>query len=372
MDARVFLTVLCLHLTEEWQVRARVSSPDSQHWLSVLESQRAVKIESNRLEAVIPKKEPRHWMTGIEKASFLDKATGFREAGDGLMVVDWLMEPGSDAEYAHLLVAPGGEGVVPYRWFENESDPERRSYALMAHGSSRRKRIIEGPQLCHRLKPIQPEILWGKDFVAVRTTAQFTYAAPGRHAGSRWTQVVLFPLGERFFLLMDEVETVNSSPEMFLRTDMPGCIRHKQGETFSEIYLSYLGQQGVRIPSHEFLEPFPPDQKFYFRRDVHGVPPHFIRGYRLRDPVTGQEGPWLAGMTLAPEVVYEAWCNQRPGGIVVMILEIHGRPTKPGDRFGAVHLVGFFDSVEEMHAVYERYQGLTRLIVENGSWRLAR
>ena len=35
-------------------------------------------------------------MTGIEKGSFLDKTTGFREVGDGLMVVDWLMEPGSD------------------------------------------------------------------------------------------------------------------------------------------------------------------------------------------------------------------------------------------------------------------------------------
>ena len=35
-------------------------------------------------------------MTGIEKGSFLDKATGFREVGDGLMVVDWLMEAGSD------------------------------------------------------------------------------------------------------------------------------------------------------------------------------------------------------------------------------------------------------------------------------------
>ena len=39
-------------------------------------------------------------MTGIEKGSFLDKATGFREVGDGLMVVDWLMEPGSDAAWA--------------------------------------------------------------------------------------------------------------------------------------------------------------------------------------------------------------------------------------------------------------------------------
>jgi hypothetical protein len=35
-------------------------------------------------------------MTGIEKGSFLDKVTGFREFGDGLMVIDWLMKPSSN------------------------------------------------------------------------------------------------------------------------------------------------------------------------------------------------------------------------------------------------------------------------------------
>jgi hypothetical protein len=38
---------------------------------------------AEQLEAVIPKQNPKQWMTGIEKGSFLDKATGFREAGDG-------------------------------------------------------------------------------------------------------------------------------------------------------------------------------------------------------------------------------------------------------------------------------------------------
>jgi len=334
-------------------------------WVEVIEDDRAIKIETDRLEAVIPKKNPKHWMTGIEKGSFLDKATGFREVGDGLMVVDWLMEPGSDQEYAHLLSAPNGEGIVRYTWYENETDPQRRYYALMAHGSSHRKRIIEGPQLCHRMKPVQPEVIRGKDFVAVRTTYRFEYAAPGRKPGSQWTQLVVFPRGERFLLLMDKVDTVNDSPEMFLRSDMPGCIRHNRGDTFSEIYLSYLsGPNGVRIPASEFFEPFPPDRKFNYRRDTHRVPEHFIRAYHLRDPKTGKEGPWLAGMTLEPSVVYEAWCNQRPGGIIVMILEVHGKPVKAGDSFRAAHLVGYFDSIEQMHQVYQRYKGHTGLEVD--------
>lgn len=342
-------------------------------WGRVEETERAIKIETDLLEAVIPKKEPKHWMTGIEKGSFLDKKTGFREVGDGLMVVDWLMEAGSDEAYAHLLHAPDGHGVVRYTWYENETDPARRYYALMAHGSSHRKRIIEGPQLCHRMKPVNPEVIQGSDFIAVTTTYHFEYAAPGRKAGSRWTQRILFPFGQRFFILMDKIDSVNDSDEMFLRNDTPGCIRHKEGDTFSEIYLSYLsGPNGVRIPAREFFTPFPPDLKFGYRRDLNKIPERFIRAYRLRDPKTGADGPWLAGMTLEPSVVYEAWCSQRPGDIIVMIEEVHGRPVKAGESFSAAHIVGYFDSIEAMHAVYDRYKGHTGLTVDASGWRLIR
>lgn len=344
---------------------------DDPPYARVVEDDRAITIETDRLQAVIPKNRPKHWMTGIEKGSFLDKATGFREVGDGLMVVDWLMEAGSDAEWSDQVIAPDGDGVGRYTWFENETDPARREYCLMAHGSSHRKRMVEGPQLCHRMKPVEPRIIRGDDFVAVETTYQFEYAAPGRKPGSRWTQLVVFPEGERFFLLMDKVESVNDSDEMFLRNDTPGCVRHEEGDTFSEIYLSYLGgPDGVRIPSKEFFEPFPPDLKYGYRRDTHQLPESVIRAYHLRDPKTGAEGPWLAGLTLDPAVVYEAWCSQRPGGIIVMIEEVHGRPTKAGDTFSAAHLVGYFDTIEQMHEAYEKYKGHTALEADRAGWRL--
>lgn len=340
-------------------------------WVKVIEDERAIKVETDRIEAVIPKRNPKHWMTGIEKGSFLDKATGFREAGDGLMVIDWLMEAGSDEAWSEKVFAPDGHGVGRYTWFTNETDPERRNYALMAHGSSHRKRMVEGPQLCHRMKPVQPEVIRGKDFVAVTTTYRYEYAAPGRKAGSRWTQRVVFPKGERFFVLMDRVESVNDSEEMFLRGDVPGCVRHERGDTFSEMYLSYLGgPNGVRIPASEFLAPFPPDRKFGYRRDLNRTPERFIRAYRVRDKATGRDGPWLAGLTLEPSVVYEAWCSERPGGIIVMIEEIHGRPVKAGEAFSAAHIVGWFDSIEEMHRVYDRYKGHTVLEADEKGWRL--
>lgn len=340
-------------------------------WAQVTEDDRAIKIETDKLEAVIPKRNPKHWMTGIEKGSFLDKTTGFREVGDGLMVVDWIMEAGSDEAWAEQLIAPDGNGIGRYVWYENETDPARRSYALMAHGSSHRKRMVEGPQLCHRMKPVQPEIIRGKDHVAVKTTYKFEYAAPGRKPGSQWTQLIVFPRGARYFILMDKIDSVNSSDEMFLRNDTPGCVRHDKGDTFSEIYLSYLsGPKGVRIPSSEFFTPFPPDLKYGYRRDTHQTPERFIRAYHLRDPKTGKEGPWLAGLTLAPSVVYEAWCSQRPGGIIVMIEEIHGKPVKAGESFSAAHVVGFFDTIEEMNSVNDRYKGHTALSADASNWQL--
>ena len=342
-------------------------------WATAEESDLAIKIETDRLEAVIPRKNPRQWMTGIEKGSFLDKATGFREIGDGLMVVDWLMEAGSDEDYGDEVIAPDGEGVGRYNWYENETDPERRYSTRMSHGSSHRKRMVEGPQLCHRMKAVQPEVIHGVDFIAVTTTYRFEYAAPGRTAGSRWTQRIVFPRGERFFVLMDRIDSVNDSPEMFLRNDTPGCVRHERGDTFSEIYLSYLGGPGgVRIPSSEFFTPFPPDLKFGYRRDLNRTPEHFIRAYRPRDKRTAEQGPWLAGMTLEPSVVYEAWCSQRPGGIIVMIEEIHGKPVKAGDSFSAAHVVGWFDTIEEMHGIYDQYRGHTALTADASGWQLAR
>ena len=157
-------------------------------WASVEESDLAIKIETDKLAAIIPKNNPKRWMTGIEKGSFLDKATGFREVGDGLMVIDWLMEAGSDEDYGDQVIAPDGDGVGRYSWYENETEPDRQYYTRMSHGSSHRKRMVEGPQLCHKMKPVQPDVIHGADFIAVTTTYQYEYAAPGRKAGSRWTQ----------------------------------------------------------------------------------------------------------------------------------------------------------------------------------------
>jgi hypothetical protein len=337
------------------------------------EDERAIKIETDKLEAVIAKNHPKHWMTGIEKGSFLDKSTGFREAGDGLMVIDWLMEAGSDEAWSDKVIAPDGNGVGRYRWYTNETDPAQREYARLAHGTSHRKRVVEGPQLCHRMKPVEPKIIRGKDFVAVETTYQYEYAAPGRKAGSRWTQLVVFPAGVRYFLLMDRIDTVNDSDEMFLRNDTPGCVRHDKGDTFSELYLSYVGgPNGMRIPASEFFTPFPPDQKYGYRRNTNTAPDQFIRAYHLRDKATGKEGPWLAGLTLEPSVVYEAWASQRPGNIIVMIEEIHGRPTKAGDSFSAAHIVGYFDTIDEMHTLYGKHKGHTALAADENGWKLVK
>jgi hypothetical protein len=258
------------------------------------------------------------------------------------------MEPGSDEAYRDALA-----GDLAYR-FNN-----------LWHGQTP-KRSIEGPQICTQAKQVSPEIIRGKDFVAVRTQYRYYLAAPGKQTGSVWQQDIVFPAGKRYFISSDKIISTNASDAMFLRIDMPGHIKHKRGDTFSEIYLSYFG----RIASTEFYSDFAPDERFNYRRDWNPKPKRFIRAYRLRDPKTGREGPWLAGMTLEPSMVYEAWCHQR--GYVCLIEEFGGRPVKPGESFSAAFVVGFFDSISEMEKVYDRYVGATELDVTERKWKLVK
>ncbi len=118
------------------------------------------------------------------------------------------------------------------------------------------KRSIEGPQICTQAKEIQPVVIRGTDFVAIRQTFQYRTAAREKTAGSTWDAMDRVSRGKRYFISMDRIDAVNSSDAMFLRIDMPGHIRHKQGDSFSQIYLSYQGL----LESSEFFKDFAPDE----------------------------------------------------------------------------------------------------------------
>src|SRR4051794_1074562 len=303
----------------------------------VTEDGERIRIAGAALEAAVKKV---GYVSGVEAASLLDKATGDRDLGYGLDIVDWIMEPGSDEAYRDKLT-----GDLPYL-FNN------------LHHGKRAKRSIEGPQICTRAKKLTPAVVTGKDFVAVKQDYTYTIAAPGKKVGSKWEQTIVFPAGERYFVSADKVTSVNAGDALFQRVDMPGHIKHKGGDTFSEVYLSYHGT----IPASEFANDFAPDEKFNYRRDRDGVPKRMIRAYHTRDPKTGADGPWLAGMTLNPADTSEGWCHQRTG-YVCLIHEVGERPVKAGGSFGAAYIVGWFDSIEEMEKVYDEYRGNSGLEV---------
>jgi hypothetical protein len=53
-----------------------------------------------------------------------------------------------------------------------------------------------------------------------------------------------------------------------------------------------------------------------------------------------------------------------------MIEEFGGRPIKAGESFSAAFVVGYFDSIDEMHQVYDQHKGHTRLEVSPDGWKL--
>lgn len=311
----------------------------------VTEDDDRIRIAGAALEAAVRK---RGYVTGIEGGSFRDTKTGFRDLGYGLDIVDWVMEPGSDEAYRDKL-----PGDLPYVF----GNP---------HHGKRPKRSVEGPQICTQAKKLSPTVITGADFVAVKQDYTYTLAAPGKKAGSKWEQTIVFPAGKRYFISADKVTTVNAGDALFQRIDLPGHIKHKNGDTFSEVYLSYHG----RIPAAEFAKDFAPDDKFLYTRTAGKEPKRMIRAYHTRDPKTGADGPWLAGMTLDAAAVSEAWCHQR--GYVCLIEEYGGRPVKAGESFGAAFVVGFFDSVAEMEAVYDEYAGHRGLTATDNGWALTK
>jgi len=289
-------------------------------------------ISTDRLAAEVW---PNGYVSGVKAGTFLDKTSGTRDHSFGLDIVDFLM-------------GPGAEGGLPYE-FPN------------AYHGNIAKHYIELPQICTQAKHVDSELLVGSDFVVVRLGWRFTQAAPGYQPGSTWTQTLVFPAGRRYFLSADRIESANDAPNVFLRIDMPGHIKHTRGDTFEEIYLSYEG----RIPASDFFDDFPPDARHLYQRGKSLLPQRMIRAHKIR----GDGMPWLAGMTLDPATVYEAWCHQR--GYVCFIQEIGGLAVRRGDFFSAAYAVGYFDSVAEMEAEYDRLRGFTSLAATKDYWLLA-
>ena len=280
------------------------------------------------------------YVSGVAAGSFLDKRTGARDLGFGLDIVDFLLEP-----------APEGEPIPEGQY---DFGPENKNHGAIP------KRYVEGPQVCTMARRLAAVVTKGDGFVAVRQSYRWgVNYAPHAKAGSVWEQTLIFPQGERFFLAADRVTTVAESPSLFLRTDLPGHIKHTDGMGFDHVYLSY--NDPPIIPSTEFVADFPPDAHFLYRKGANPPPERFIRAYQV-DLADGSDGPWLAGMTLHPDDVSQAWCHQR--GYVCMIQEIGGRLTKPGDTFGACYLIGWFDDVAAMNLAYDRYKGFSGLALD--------
>jgi hypothetical protein len=288
-----------------------------------------VQIETDKLQARI---NSRGYVSGIAAGSYLDKQTGARDLGSGLHVMDFLLAPG---------------------WRDDgyERNP-------IFHGDLP-KHYVEGPQLCTSAKKLEPEVIHGEGFVAVRL--RFTYTKPGGgyRAGSTWEQLLVFQPGLRYVLSAERITCVNDVPSMSYRIDMPGHIKHRGEDTFAQVFLSYLDRP---IPAREFAIDFPPDGRYLYRRDVRNIPRRMIRAYQVK--LDGRPGPWLAGITLDPDTVSEAWCHER--GYVCFIEELHGRPVRAGETIGAAYAIGWFDDIPEMERLADKYRGVRQISVGGG------
>src|SRR5262249_18340753 len=141
----------------------------------------------------------------------IDKRTGARDLGFGLHIMDFLLAPGArDDGYMNEKV----------------------------HGKID-KHYVEGPQICTQAKELKPEIIQGRAFLAVLFRFTYTQPCKGYKAGSTWEQTLVFQPRLRYFFSSERIVSANDVDSVFYRIDMPGHIKHKNGDTFEKIWLSY-------------------------------------------------------------------------------------------------------------------------------------
>lgn len=309
---------------------APVSAADKP--IKVQQTDEAVEIETDALQARIVKS---GYVSGVATGTLVDKKTGARDLGFGLHVMDFLMGPG---------------------WADDGYSREAKYHGNLP------KHYVEGPQICTQAKRVDVDVTEGNGFAAVRLHWKFTQPHADFKAGSLWEQTLIFQPGLRYFLSCERITSVNTVDNVFYRIDMPGHLRHNKGDNFEQVYLSYHGL----IPAAEFQQDFAPDAKFLYQRKDDKIPDRIIRGYQVKRD--GKPGPWLAGMTLDPGVVSEAWCHQR--GYICFIEELHGRAIKAGETFGAAYAVGWFDDIASMEKTYDQYKGTTSITVAKDGFQL--
>jgi hypothetical protein len=292
-----------------------------------------VEIETDALVARIKTK---GYVSGTSAGELFDKRTQARDLGFGLHVMDFLLAPG---------------------WRDDGYTREPKLHGNLP------KHYVEGPQICTKARELKPEITRGKGFVAV--TFRFTFTEPGRgyKAGSTWVQTMVFQPGLRYFLSSETITSANAVKELFYRIDMPGHVNHKGDNNLEQVYLSYRNQP---MPAAEFKVDFAPDARYLYQREDDAIPARMIRAYQVKRD--GKPGPWLAGMTLDPAAVSEAWCHQR--GYICFIEELHRRDVKAGESFGAAYIVGWFDDVKEMERIYDSLKGKSRILVGKDTFKL--
>lgn len=311
-----------------------VATPAAAADIAVRTGDDYVEVETDVLIARI---KTRGYVSGVSSGTFLDKKTKAHDLGFGLHIMDFLLAPG---------------------WRDDGYSRDAK-----VHGNLP-KHLVEGPQICTKARELKPEIVTDKSFAAITLRYTFTEAGKGYLPGSTWEQTLVFQPGLRYFLSAEKIVSVNAVDDLFYRIDMPGHIKHKGGDSFSQVYLSYMDPP--LIPASAFADSFAPDDKFLYRRADDKVPSRMIRAYQVKQE--GKPGPWLAGMTLDPAAVSEAWCHQR--GYVCFIEELNRRRVKAGDAFGAAYVVGWFDNVTEMERVYDKYKGKSRIVVTKGMFVL--
>src|SRR5690349_12464452 len=124
---------------------------------SIKRDGKRLRIETTHYQAAVATE---GYVSGVAEGSFVDRATGSRDPGFGLLIADFLLEPRADAP---------------------DTPPDRRyPFHDLYHGDIV-KRYVALPQICTQARTLPHEITEGTGFVAVRQWAAWNIGCPPYH-----------------------------------------------------------------------------------------------------------------------------------------------------------------------------------------------
>jgi len=123
-------------------------------------------------------------------------------------------------------------------------------------------------------------------------------------------------------------------------------------------FLCETRPENAKLDDVPYEPPYAARDRYWQRsRQIHGEGPQLCTQAKKLEYAVYRGDGWVA---VKQWKLNEGFCHQR--GYICMIFQFGRVPVLPRDSFSMLNIIGYFDSIEEMQQVYDRYKGYASIL----------